>query len=249
MLGRPAGGMLRVQGRGRFTGPASAWWHGWAARCSSPGRAGRPGGSATTCGRAWPAGDDLLLFPEGTSSDGCRVLPFRSGLLLDRGRRNDPPLVQPISLVYDRLGGLPTRRGTRAVFAWYGDMNLARAISGSWRSGAACASAVLVHPPLDPRNFPNRKKSWHRPHGNRRCRGCRRDAAKSRGPGRAKWWRTERLRRRLRLSAPECGRVMTAAAATPPRFLPGSVTARLTLHTPHLAESATWRKAPLHCGS
>ena len=101
------------------------------------------------------AGDDLLLFPEGTSSDGSRVLPFRSAFF-SIAEGDDPPLIQPVSVVYDRLGGLPTRRGTRSVFAWYGDMNLT---SHFWRLAQwrGMRVTVLVHPPLDPRNYPNRK--------------------------------------------------------------------------------------------
>ena len=100
-------------------------------------------------------GDDLLLFPEGTSSDGSRVLPFRSAFF-SIAEGADPPLIQPISVVYDRLGGLPTRRGTRAVFAWYGDMELS---SHFWRLAQwrGLRVTVLVHPPLDPRDYPNRK--------------------------------------------------------------------------------------------
>ena len=100
-------------------------------------------------------GDDLLLFPEGTSSDGARVLPFRSAFF-SVAEGADPPLIQPISVAYDRLGGLPTRRSTRAVFAWYGDMDLA---SHFWRL-AQCRgmrTTVLLHPPLDPHDFPSRK--------------------------------------------------------------------------------------------
>ena len=106
------------------------------------------------------AGDDLLLFPEGTSSDGSRVLPFRSAFFSvaehDKARGEVPPLIQPVSVVYDRLGGLPTRRATRAVFAWYGDMDLA---SHFWRLAQrrGMRVTVLMHPPLDPRDFANRK--------------------------------------------------------------------------------------------
>ena len=106
------------------------------------------------------AGDDLLLFPEGTSSDGSRVLPFRSAFFSvaesDKAGGEPPPLIQPISVVYDRLGGLPTRRSTRAVFAWYGDMDLA---SHFWRLAQwrGMRATVLMHPPLDPRDFANRK--------------------------------------------------------------------------------------------
>ena len=101
------------------------------------------------------AGDDLLLFPEGTSSDGSRVLPFRSAFF-SIAEGPEPPLIQPISVVYDRLGGLPARRATRSVFAWYGDMNL----TDHFWSLAQCRGmrvTVLMHEPLDPRDYPNRK--------------------------------------------------------------------------------------------
>ena len=68
------------------------------------------------------AGDNLVLFPEGTTSDGSRVLPFRSSFFAI-AEGEDPPLIQPVSVVYDRLGGLPTGRASRPVFAWYGDMD------------------------------------------------------------------------------------------------------------------------------
>lgn len=101
------------------------------------------------------AGDDLMLFPEGTSSDGSRVLPFRSSFFaLAEGE--DPPLIQPVSVVYDRLSGLPAKRSTRPVFAWYGDMDLA---SHFWKL-AQCRgmrATILIHPALDPKDFRNRK--------------------------------------------------------------------------------------------
>ena len=90
------------------------------------------------------AGDNLLLFPEGTTSDGSRVLPFRSALFaIAEGA--DPPLIQPVSVVYDRLGGLPTGRASRPMFAWYGDMDLA---SHFWRfaQGRGLRVTILLHP-------------------------------------------------------------------------------------------------------
>jgi 1-acyl-sn-glycerol-3-phosphate acyltransferase len=73
------------------------------------------------------AGDDLILFPEGTSSDGNRVLPFRSGLLgAAETRIGDAAIaVQPVSIAYVRLDGMPMGRFYRPFFAWYGDMELA----------------------------------------------------------------------------------------------------------------------------
>jgi len=107
------------------------------------------------------AGDSLILFPEGTSDDGTRVLPFRSSFLAaaDAARQ-----VQPVSVVYDRLGGLPACRRDRPIFAWYGDMDFG---SHFWRlarrSGAGVT--VLLHEPFSPTILPSRKaltaESWH----------------------------------------------------------------------------------------
>jgi lyso-ornithine lipid O-acyltransferase len=102
------------------------------------------------------AGDNLILFPEGTSSDGARVLPFRSsffGLANDSAR---PPLIQPVSIAYDRLGGLPPLRRNRPLFAWYGDMDLGPSL---WRLTGQRGLGVTIHlhPPLDPAAYPTRK--------------------------------------------------------------------------------------------
>lgn len=72
-------------------------------------------------------GDRLILFPEGTSSDGNRVLKFRSSLLNAADTRVDgkPVLVQPMSIAYTHLDGIPVGRHLRPFFAWYGDMDMA----------------------------------------------------------------------------------------------------------------------------
>jgi 1-acyl-sn-glycerol-3-phosphate acyltransferase len=98
-------------------------------------------------------GDSLILFPEGTSNDGTRVLPFRSAFL---GVAKEARQVQPISVVYDRIGGMPALRRDRPSFAWYGDMELG---SHSWqllrRKGARVT--VLLHQPFAPHAMPDRK--------------------------------------------------------------------------------------------
>jgi 1-acyl-sn-glycerol-3-phosphate acyltransferase len=106
-------------------------------------------------------GDNLILFPEGTSSDGSRVLPFRSAFfaLAEKQAGVDPamlPLIQPVSVVYDRLDGLPAGRASRPVFAWYGDMDIA---SHFWRltQHIGLRATVLLHAPLDPARYIDRK--------------------------------------------------------------------------------------------
>jgi 1-acyl-sn-glycerol-3-phosphate acyltransferase len=99
------------------------------------------------------AGDNIILFPEGTTSDGGRVLAFRSAFLsvADQARQ-----VQPVSIVYDRLGGLPACRRDRPLFAWYGDMDIG---SHLWRLARrpSARATVVLHPPLDPAAYPDRK--------------------------------------------------------------------------------------------
>jgi 1-acyl-sn-glycerol-3-phosphate acyltransferase len=98
-------------------------------------------------------GDSLILFPEGTTSDGTRVLPFRSAFLSVAGGAR---LVQPVSVVYDRLGGLPACRRDRPLFAWYGDMDIG---THFWRIARrfGARATVLLHEPVDPADFPDRK--------------------------------------------------------------------------------------------
>ena len=103
------------------------------------------------------AGDDLILFPEGTSSDGARVLPFRSPFFaVAECDETVAPLVQPVSIVFDELDGLPARRGARPVSAWYGDMELG---SHFWRLAGHrhLRATILLHPAVDPAAFPSRK--------------------------------------------------------------------------------------------
>jgi 1-acyl-sn-glycerol-3-phosphate acyltransferase len=99
------------------------------------------------------AGDNMILFPEGTTSDGGRVMPFRSAFLsvADKAR-----VVQPVSVVFDRLGGLPACRRDRPHFAWYGDMDIG---SHAWRLArrSKVRATVVLHTPLDPAAYPDRK--------------------------------------------------------------------------------------------
>jgi lyso-ornithine lipid O-acyltransferase len=75
-------------------------------------------------------GEAVLLFPEGTSSDGIRILPFRSALIgsvhhaISDSTHHDRVMVQPLSLAYTRYGGVPVGRALREKVAWYGDMEL-----------------------------------------------------------------------------------------------------------------------------
>lgn len=70
--------------------------------------------------------DNLILFPEGTSGDGIRVLEFKSTLfsMAVPEAIREKITVQPISVAYTHLDGMPLCRYLRPFFAWYGDMSL-----------------------------------------------------------------------------------------------------------------------------
>ncbi len=72
-------------------------------------------------------GDIIVLFAEGTSSDGNRVLPFRSALVgaAQRAIEGDgAATVQPVAVAYRRMQGLPLGRQHRPRVAWYGGTDL-----------------------------------------------------------------------------------------------------------------------------
>jgi lyso-ornithine lipid O-acyltransferase len=73
------------------------------------------------------SGTSVVLFAEGTSSDGNRVLPFRSALIgaveETAARSQNGLLIQPMSICYTGLHGIPMGRQHRPLVAWYGDLD------------------------------------------------------------------------------------------------------------------------------
>ena len=87
-------------------------------------------------------GDTLLLFAEGTSSDGARLLPFKSALFAAalghnigrkpaRSRESEhPAFVQTVTVAYTHLHGVPIGYAERPIVGWYGDMEM---LSHAWQ--------------------------------------------------------------------------------------------------------------------
>lgn len=110
--------------------------------------------------RRLSAGDNLMLFPEGTSNDGNRTLPFYSALFSVAERRlaGDRPMpVQPVSIAYSELNGFPIGRSLRPLLAWYGDMELAPHL---WCFAGLGRVKVIVqfHPTVTIDQFASRKE-------------------------------------------------------------------------------------------
>ena len=84
-------------------------------------------------------GEPMVLFPEGTTSDGNGVLPFKSTLFaaarLAMGDMEGEAAVQPVAIVYTRLHGMPMGRRHRARTSWIGDQSLMPHLAGLLREG------------------------------------------------------------------------------------------------------------------
>lgn len=113
------------------------------------------------------AGHHLLFFPEGTSTDGLRVLPFKPTLFQpfhDHGLERVMQ-IQPVSVIYHAPKGEDPR-----FYGWWGDMafgpHLLRVLAAP-RQGAV---EIVFHDPVRVQDFASRKAlaAW--------CEACVRSA-------------------------------------------------------------------------
>lgn len=100
-------------------------------------------------------GDRLILFPEGTSTDGTGILPFKSALFAVAEVKDDLP-IQPVSLCYTHVNGVPVSRADRPKIGWFGDMELIDHVISLMGLGRIRAE-VRFHPPITLREAGSRK--------------------------------------------------------------------------------------------
>ena len=114
---------------------------------------------ASEIGRRLDARDSMILFPEGTSNDGNRVLPFKSALfaVAEIKSRGQPLVVQPVSLTYSRLDGIPIGRHLRPFYAWYGDMDIL-SHARQFVSLGRVTVTISFHDPVTIEEFGSRKE-------------------------------------------------------------------------------------------
>ncbi len=100
------------------------------------------------------AGHKLCFFPEGTSTDGLRVLPFKSSLFqafythgLDRVM-----FIQPVTVVYHAPPGEDAR-----YYGWWGDMDFGPHLLMTLAARRQGRVEVIFHPEVPVDAFPNRK--------------------------------------------------------------------------------------------
>lgn len=155
--------VLGARIRGSFVAKADvAGWGpvGWLASFAHTVYVTRDQRSTTTAQRSaiakrLRAGGSLILFPEGTNNDGTGVLPFKSALF---SVVDDVPglIVQPVTIAYTHIDGLPVMRCQLPDIAWVGDTELAPHALGFIGLGTITAQ-IIFHPPLDPTGFADRK--------------------------------------------------------------------------------------------
>lgn len=106
-------------------------------------------------------GENLIVFPEGTSSSGRQVLPFKTslfGAVCDRNEAESTAWVQPVSISYPRYAdGRPLIDGLQDHYAWYGDMTLFDHLIGVFARKGALVE-ITFHPPVRASAFETRKE-------------------------------------------------------------------------------------------
>ena len=100
----------------------------------------------------------LLFFPEATSGDGNRPLPFKSALftVADAMNGEKKVMIQPSVIAYTRLNGLPTGVGWRSFFAWYGDISLSSHVWRFLQLGRTTIEIAFLPPLLMSENMDRR---------------------------------------------------------------------------------------------
>ena len=101
------------------------------------------------------AGQRLLFFPEGTSTDGLRVLPFKTTLFAPflAPALHDVLWVQPVTAVYHAPAGAADAR----TYGWWGDMSFGSHLLSTLSLPRQGRVEVVYHPALRAVDFADRK--------------------------------------------------------------------------------------------
>lgn len=100
------------------------------------------------------AGHKLLFFPEGTSTDALRVLPFKSTLFAAFYADGLAEIlyIQPVTVIYHAPKGADPRS-----YGWWGDMDFARHFIRTLAVLRQGRVAVIFHPEVPVSAFASRK--------------------------------------------------------------------------------------------
>ena len=100
----------------------------------------KSGDQASEIARRLSEDRPMVLFAEGSTGDGNRLLPFKSTLFGAAAKAiaagADSVYIQPLAIAYTRIHGLPMGRRHRFLAAWIGDQELVPHLAGLLREGA-----------------------------------------------------------------------------------------------------------------
>jgi 1-acyl-sn-glycerol-3-phosphate acyltransferase len=96
----------------------------------------------------------ILIFPEATTSDGNRVLSFKSNVFAAVENQNF--FIQPLVIIYSEIYGMPINRWLRPIIAWYGDMDLTPHLL-ILKSLKSIQAKIIYLEPVNSKDFANRK--------------------------------------------------------------------------------------------
>ena len=99
---------------------------------------------------------NILIFPEGTSTNGEHLLPFQTAPFAAPLRAHAP--VVPLTITYRRIDGAPVSPANRDKIYWYGDMAFMPHLWGVMGLKKIEAS-VQLHTPIDTGQFKNNSVS------------------------------------------------------------------------------------------
>ena len=103
------------------------------------------------------AGENFIIFPEGTTSDGNGIKNFKSSMLECAFDNNNEINIQPISICYSKLNNVPMGIYLRRNIAWVGDTSMVAAMANFLRSGRITVD-IIFHDLMSVNNFKNRKE-------------------------------------------------------------------------------------------
>ncbi|ODS24610.1 hypothetical protein AB835_02460 [Candidatus Endobugula sertula] len=100
---------------------------------------------------------NLILFPEGTSTNGESVAPFKSSLLQSVEAAEEDVFIQPVAIAYTRYKDKMMDRALRDKYAWYADMPFAPHFFSALGLGPA-EVVITYHKPVLLKDFAHRKE-------------------------------------------------------------------------------------------
>lgn len=85
----------------------------------------------TTMTETLKNGFNIVIFPEGTSTDGQKILPFKKSLLMSAvDSKRD---IVPVAIKYMSIDGVPFTKENADTVCWYGEMTFADHLMGLWK--------------------------------------------------------------------------------------------------------------------